>query len=91
MSSLSAYYITTIEVLSGFNLMLSVMVLRIYSHEAEDPMPRYMEKLITDDKVQNSRRNPWHLAAKKCDSVLFLGSLIIVIFITVILMICLLL
>ena len=85
------YYITVIEVLAGINLGLTVFVLRIHYHEVDDKMPPLIKCFVGSKQYAKEGKNPWHIAAKNLDKVLFtLSFILVVVFTTVFLCFCLL-
>ena len=85
------------EVLSGLNLLFTILVLRIHHHRPEQPVSPWIRRLcrLTDErkvldssKIEQDRNpNPWHDVAKFCDKVLFIIGMIFVIVATIVLFI----
>ena len=78
------------EVLSGFNLLFTVIVLRIHNHDPEDPIPALLKYICckreeTKENLSKENKNPWHKLAQTVDYVLFTLTLLFVTTLTVLL------
>ena len=71
------------ESFAALNLFLSIMVLKVYSLGSDCRVPQWLRCLCQRRKVKEAGSetdtSDWHEVAKKCDSYIFVTSLLFVI------------